>query len=255
MSLCWPVAKPGKRQPCLVSGTLLAAAGAFSPQEGGHNPSARSGGVQLPFPPPPLSPAPSAQPGSLGKGQDCLSPGLKTIELYPRNLDSGGWGPEGKLESFHSISVLCVCSACRPVLVTQWSPEVSQACGESDTHFINDPGARRDIRRATRWGVRGASEEVDFEGLSRARLLTPEMTVVVPASQDSSVGGKRHGPTGAWMEVIRGDARSNKGFWQSQICVFFCCCKPFLWERDAGKWRDLSHESELGPELGPPASR
>ena len=53
MSLCWPVAKPGKRQPCVASGTLLAAAGAFSPQKGGHNPSARSRGVQLPLPLPP----------------------------------------------------------------------------------------------------------------------------------------------------------------------------------------------------------
>lgn len=61
MSLCWPVAKPGKRQPCVALGTLLAAAGAFSPQRGGHNPSARSGGVQLPFPPLPHSPLSPSQ--------------------------------------------------------------------------------------------------------------------------------------------------------------------------------------------------
>ena len=71
-----------------------------------------------------------------------------------------------------------------------------QAGGESDTHFTNDPGSRRDTQRGMQGSGGGVgSEEVDFEGLSCARLLTPEMTVVVPASQDSSVCGKRHGPT------------------------------------------------------------
>lgn len=79
MSLCWPVAKPGKRQPCVASGTLLAAAGAFSPQKGGHNPSARSRGVQLPFTPLPLSAhplhptLPSMQPRSLPWGRDRIA--------------------------------------------------------------------------------------------------------------------------------------------------------------------------------------
>lgn len=97
------------------------------------------------------------------------------------------------------------------MLATQWSPEELHRLVGRVIHtllMIQVPG------QTPVGGCRGggASEEVDFEGLSCARLLTPEMTVIVPVSQDSSVCGKRHGPTGAWMEVIRGDVRSNKGF-------------------------------------------
>ena len=76
---------------------------------------------------------------------------------------------------------------------------------------------------------------MDFEGLSCAGLLTPEMNVLVLASQDSSECGESCGSAQAWTEVIKGEVRSQK--WvlaQPDLCLFWCS-KSLLWETDAGK--------------------
>lgn len=72
-------------------------------------------------------------------------------------------------------------------------------------------------------GWRGrASEEVDFEVLSCAGLLTPEMSVLVLASKDSLECGESCGLAQAWTGVIKGEVRSQKGVLaQTDLCVFF----------------------------------
>ena len=92
----------------MAVGTPLAAAGAFSPQKGSHNPLA--GSRRSPVPPTlpgPLHPLPVHSP-DLGKE---IAAFLQVgRDLYPRRLDPG-WGLEGKLETFYSISVLHTHSA------------------------------------------------------------------------------------------------------------------------------------------------
>lgn len=62
---------------------------------------------------------------------------------------------------------------------------------------------------------------MDFEGLSCAGLLTPEMSVLVLASQDSSECGESCGLAQAWTGVIKGEVRSQEGVLaQPDLCVF-----------------------------------
>lgn len=78
-------------------------------------------------------------------------------------------------------------------------------------------------------GWRGrASEEVDFEVLSCAGLLTPEMSVLVLASKDSLECGESCGLAQAWTGVIKGEVRSQKGVLaQPDLCVFFLLPQVF----------------------------